>query len=100
MTACGLFSGTGQWIRIGEELDGAKRRMILEENMFKAAKDLRLEQRVGFQQDNVSEDQLRATLGISSSSPRQVKSHYQNPLELDWIFGTMTRLKNKNIYMC
>ena len=43
-------------------MDGAKNRTILEENLLESAKDLRLEQRFTFQQDNEPKHTARATM--------------------------------------
>ena len=50
----GCFSeaGTGRLVRIEEKMNGAKYREILDENLLRCAKDLRLGRRLTFQQDN------------------------------------------------
>jgi hypothetical protein len=50
----GSFSeaGTGRLVRIEAKMNGAKYRVILDENLLQSAQDLRLGRRFTFQQDN------------------------------------------------
>ena len=54
ITLWGWFSaaGTGRPVKIGETMNGAIHRQILEENLLQSAKDLRLWGRFMFQQNN------------------------------------------------
>jgi hypothetical protein len=49
-----MFSaaGTGRLVRIKRKINGAKYRVILDENLLQTTQDLRLGQRFTFQQDN------------------------------------------------
>ena len=51
---CGCFSvaGTGRLVRIEANMNGAKYRKILDENLLHSSQDLRLGQSFTFQQDN------------------------------------------------
>uniref|UniRef100_A0AAZ3SSX8 Tc1-like transposase DDE domain-containing protein n=1 Tax=Oncorhynchus tshawytscha TaxID=74940 RepID=A0AAZ3SSX8_ONCTS len=55
-------SGTGKLFRIEGMMDGAKYREILEGNLFQSTRDLRLGQRLTFQQDNDPKHTAKATL--------------------------------------
>jgi hypothetical protein len=52
----GSFSvaGTGRLVKIEAKMNGAKYREIFDENLLQSARDLRLGQRITFQQDNDS----------------------------------------------
>ncbi|CDQ69789.1 unnamed protein product [Oncorhynchus mykiss] len=49
---CFSAAGTGRLVRIEGNMNGAKYREILDENLLQSAQDLRLGQRFTFQQDN------------------------------------------------
>ena len=49
---CFSVAGTGRLARIEGTMNGAKSRQILEGNLLQSAKDLRLQRRFMFQQDN------------------------------------------------
>ena len=59
----GCFSaeGTGELVRVQDIVDGGQYRQILDENLFKSARDLKLGRRFTFQQDNDSKHTARAT---------------------------------------
>ena len=46
------MAGTGRLVRIEGKMNGAKYREILDENLLQSAQDVRLGQRLTFQQDN------------------------------------------------
>ena len=62
--AVGMFSsaGTGKLARIEGMMDGAKYREIIEGNRFQSSRDLNLERRFTFQQDNDPKHTAKATL--------------------------------------
>ena len=79
----GCFSaeGTGELVRVQGIMDGAQYRQILDENLFKSARDLKLGRRFTFQQDNdpkhttradegVVQDQESEGAGVAQSKPR------------------------------
>ena len=49
---CFSVAGTGRLVMIEGKMNGAKYREILDENLLHSAQDLRLGQRLNFQQDN------------------------------------------------
>ena len=59
----GCFSaeGTGRLVRVGRNMNGAKYREILDENLLQSAKDLRLGQRFTFQGDNDPNHSAKST---------------------------------------
>ena len=59
----GCFSaeGTGELVRVQGIMDGTQYRQILNENLFKSARDLKLGRRFTFQQDNDPKHTARAT---------------------------------------
>ena len=59
---CFSAAGTGRLIRIEGTKNGAKYRQILEENLLQSAKDLRLQQKFAFQQNNDPKHSVKATL--------------------------------------
>ena len=59
---CFSVAGTGRLVRIEETMNGAKYRQILQENLLHSAKDLRLQRRFTFQQDNDPKHPAKATL--------------------------------------
>ena len=59
---CFSSAGTGKPDRVDGKRDGAKYRTILEENLLKSAKDLRLGWKFTFQQDNKPKHTARATM--------------------------------------
>ena len=59
---CFSVAGTFRLVRIEGTMNGAKYREIFEENLLESAKDLRLQQRFTFQQDNDSKHTAKATL--------------------------------------
>jgi hypothetical protein len=60
----GCFSSaeTGKRVRYESMMDGAKYRDILEGNLFQSSRNLRLERRFTFQQDNDHKHTAKATL--------------------------------------
>jgi hypothetical protein len=59
---CFSSSGTGKLVRIEGMMDGAIQRKMIEGNLFQSYRDLRLEQRFTFQQDNDPKHTAKATL--------------------------------------
>ena len=59
----GCFSaeGTGELVRVQGIMDGTQYRQILNENLFKSARDVKLGRRFTFQQDNDPKHTARAT---------------------------------------
>ena len=53
---------TGKLVRSEGMMDGAKYRILLEENLFQSSRDLRLGRRFTFQQDNDPKHTAKATL--------------------------------------
>uniref|UniRef100_A0AAR2J9J3 Transposase Tc1-like domain-containing protein n=1 Tax=Pygocentrus nattereri TaxID=42514 RepID=A0AAR2J9J3_PYGNA len=60
--ACFSSAGTGKMVKMDGKMDGAKYRTILEENLLESAKDLRLERRFIFQEDNDPKHKAKSTL--------------------------------------
>ena len=63
ITLWGCFSvvGTGRLVRIEGEINRAKYRDMLDENLLQSAQDLRLGQRFTFQQDNNTKHTAKTT---------------------------------------
>ena len=59
---CFSSAGTGILVRIEAMMDGAKYREILEGNLFRSSRDLGLDQRFTFQQDDEPKHTTKATL--------------------------------------
>ena len=55
-------AGSGKLVRIEGTINGAKYRQIIEDNLLQSAKDLRLQQKFKFQQDNDPKHTAKATL--------------------------------------
>uniref|UniRef100_A0AAZ3Q165 Uncharacterized protein n=1 Tax=Oncorhynchus tshawytscha TaxID=74940 RepID=A0AAZ3Q165_ONCTS len=68
---CCSAAGSGRLVRIEGKMTGAKYREILDENLLQSAQDLRLGQRVTFQQDN----------NPKSTQPRQCRSGFRTSLQ-------------------
>ena len=62
--AVGMFiiAGTGKLVRIEGMMDGSKYRKIIERNLLQSSRDLRLERRFTFQQDNNPKHTAKAIL--------------------------------------
>ena len=56
------MAGIGTLVRMERTMNGAKYRQVLEKNLLQSAKDLRLQQRFMFQQDNDPKHTAKATL--------------------------------------
>uniref|UniRef100_A0A3Q2WM13 Si:dkey-85k7.12 n=1 Tax=Haplochromis burtoni TaxID=8153 RepID=A0A3Q2WM13_HAPBU len=77
---CFSSAGTGKLVRVDGKMDGAKYRVILEENLLESAKDFRLGRRFTFQQDNDPKHKARSLL-----EELGLKQYYREKLSLSRI---------------
>uniref|UniRef100_A0AAZ3PMZ7 Tc1-like transposase DDE domain-containing protein n=1 Tax=Oncorhynchus tshawytscha TaxID=74940 RepID=A0AAZ3PMZ7_ONCTS len=82
---CFSAAGTGRLVRIERKMNGAKYRVILDENLLQNAQVLRLGRRFTFQQDNNPKHTAKTTQeGLRDKYLNVLEWPSQNPIEHLW----------------